>query len=115
MDRKVWYLELLEEQVADAEGQTTKLQDFVKRLQIGVSGSLHSAAEIKASSMDLAAHLKEASEEIKTLRNVAGLIKHDVLSLQDPTRVASQVNDPLPNMNSIQTDFNPFLTGRHQS
>lgn len=81
MDRKVWYLELLEEQVADAEGQTTKLQDFVKRLQIGVSGSLHSAAEIKASSMDLAAHLKEASEEIKTLRNVAGLIKHDVLSL----------------------------------
>ena len=35
--------------------------------------------------MDLAAHLKEASEEIKTLRNVAGLIKHDVLSLQDGT------------------------------
>ena len=32
IDRKVWYLELLEEQVTDCEAQTTKLQDFVKRL-----------------------------------------------------------------------------------
>ena len=32
--------------------------------------------------MDLAQHLKMTSEEMKILRNVMGLIKHDVLSLQ---------------------------------
>ena len=32
--------------------------------------------------MDLAQHLKMASDEVKTLRNVTGLIKHDVLNLQ---------------------------------
>ena len=62
----------------------------MKRLQIGVSGSLHSAAEIKATSMDLAQNLKEASEEIKTLRNVAGLIKHDVLSQQSKQEAVSK-------------------------
>jgi hypothetical protein len=54
----------------------------VKRLQIGVSGNLHSAAEIKATSMDLAQNLKSASDEIKSLRHIAGLIKHDVLQQQ---------------------------------
>lgn len=32
VDRKVWYLELLEEQVSDTEVQVNRLQDFVKRL-----------------------------------------------------------------------------------
>lgn len=80
IDRKIWYLELLEQQVFDAEKQTTNLQEFVKRLQIGVSGNLQSAAEIKATSMDLAQNLKAASDEVKSLRHIAGLIKHDVLS-----------------------------------
>lgn len=83
IDRKLWYLELLEEQISSAEQTSNKLQEFVKRLQIGVTGNLHSAAEIKASSMDLATYLKEVASEIKTLRNVSGLIKHDVLSLQN--------------------------------
>ena len=54
----------------------------MQRLQIGVSGNLQSAAEIKATSMDLASNMKAVSEEIKTLRHVASLIKHDVLKLQ---------------------------------
>ena len=58
IDRKIWYLELLEQQVSDADKSAQNLQDFVKRLQIGVSGNLHSAAEIKATSMDLAQNLK---------------------------------------------------------
>ena len=45
---------------------------------MAVSGNLQSAAEIKATSMDLAQNTKDASEEIKTLRNVAALIKHDL-------------------------------------
>ena len=104
--------------MADTEAQTTKLQEFVKRLQIGVSGSLHSAAEIKASSMDLAQHLKQASEEVKAIRNVAGLIKHDVLSIQEQNTAAKQAfgqNDV--HQASIATtrtnDFNPFLTNRN--
>ena len=107
----MWYLELLEEQVADCENQTTKLQDFVKRLQIGVSGSLHSAAEIKASSMDFANHLKMASEEVKTLRNVTGLIKHDVLSLQAAAGTATDQHNM--SVTTAQDGFNPFLTGRN--
>lgn len=47
---------------------------------MAVSGNLQSAAEIKATSMDLAQNTKDASEEIKTLRNVAALIKHDLQS-----------------------------------
>ena len=62
----------------DAESQTDRLVDFIKRLQVAVSGNLKSAADIKATSIDLANNTKEASEEIKTLRHVAALIKHDI-------------------------------------
>jgi hypothetical protein len=79
-DRKVWLLELLEQQVSDAETQTDRLVDFIKRLQVAVSGNLQSAAEIRATSIDLANNTKECSEEIKTLRHVCALIKHEVQS-----------------------------------
>ena len=52
--------------------------DFIKRLQVAVSGNLQSAAEIRATSIDLAQNTKDAAEEIKTLRHVAALMKHDV-------------------------------------
>lgn len=65
-------------------------------MQIGVSGNLQSAAEIKATSMDLAQNLKAASDEVKSLRHIAGLIKHDVLSQQT-------VQD------NKQTIINPFI------
>lgn len=47
-----------------------------------MSGNLHSAAEIRATSIDLANNTKEASEEVKTLRHVAALIKHEIQSQQ---------------------------------
>lgn len=40
LDRKIWLLELLESQVNDAESQTDRLVDFIKRLQVAVSGNL---------------------------------------------------------------------------
>ena len=78
----------------------------MKRLQIGVSGNLHSAAEIKATSMDLTQNLRIASEEIKTLRNVAGLIKHDVLSQQTKKETAT-ARQP-------GASFNPFLDNENE-
>ena len=107
VDRKLWYLELLEEQISSAELASTKLQEFVKRLQIGVTGNLHSAAEIKASSMDLATYLKEVASEVKTLRNVSGLIKHDVLSLQNPQ--GQQRNNIKKDSLQQSGSNNPFL------
>ena len=32
IDRKIWYLELLESQVSDTEKQIGNLQEFIKRL-----------------------------------------------------------------------------------
>lgn len=45
-----------------------KLFDFVKRLQIDIQGSLTSAAQIKATSLDLATNTRDASEEIRLLK-----------------------------------------------
>jgi len=45
---------------------------------VAVSGNLQSAAEIRATSIDLAQNTKDASEEIKSLRHIAALMKHDV-------------------------------------
>ena len=50
--------------------------------------------------MDLAGHLKMASDEVKTLRNLTGLIKHDVQQMQADS--ASATADPA---------FNPFADG----
>lgn len=56
----------------------TSLQSFIKKLQIDIQGNLQSAASIKAASMDLANNLKKTSEEVKTLKHVIGLAKHDL-------------------------------------
>lgn len=55
-----------------------QLQSFIKKLQIDISGNLQSAAQIKAASMDLAQNTMKTSEEVKTLRHIVGLIKHDL-------------------------------------
>jgi hypothetical protein len=57
------------------------LQSFIKKLQIDVSGNLQSAASIKSASMDLANNLKKTSDEVKTLKHVVGLAKHDLAKL----------------------------------
>jgi hypothetical protein len=54
--------------------------DFVKRLQVGVSGNLQSAAEVRATCIDLSNHSREAAEELKSLRYAAALVKHEVQS-----------------------------------
>lgn len=94
LDRKIWYLELLEGQIKEAADHVEKLTDFIKRLQVAVTGNLQSAAEIRATSMDLAHNTSEASEEIKTLRNVAALIKHDLQTTQAAAtlRITSAAN-----------------------
>lgn len=76
--------------------------DFIKRLQVAVSGNLQSAAEIKATSIDLANNTKTCAEEIKTLRHVCALIKHEVQSLcpQQPQQ------NPFTNTQNLQTDVN---------
>ena len=77
-NQKIWYLELLDSQLMTAEGVVNKLFDFVKRLQIDIQGSLTSAAQIKATSLDLASNTRDASEEIKLLRHVAQMIRSEV-------------------------------------
>ena len=56
----------------------SSLQSFIKKLQIDVSGSLQSAASIKSASMDLANNMKRTSEEVKSLKHVMALAKHDL-------------------------------------
>ncbi|CDW71439.1 UNKNOWN [Stylonychia lemnae] len=77
-DRKLWYLELLEQQVNSSESVVNQLQSFIKKLSIDISGNLQSAAQIKAASMDLAQNTMKTSDEIKTLKHIVGLIKHDL-------------------------------------
>jgi hypothetical protein len=50
--------------------------------------------------MDLTQHTLAAAHEVKTLRHVTGLIKHDVLSQQQ-----SRPKKP----------FNPFIDAEHQT
>ena len=77
-NQKIWYLELLDSQLASAETMVNKLMDYVKRLQIEITGSLTSAAQIKATSMDLALNTSEASSEIKMLKHVSQLLRSDL-------------------------------------
>ena len=66
--------------------------------------------------MDLAQHLKLSAEELRSLRNVIGLIRHDVTCLQaDPSSAQKQeVHNANTSMHATsQNDFNPFLTGRN--
>jgi len=77
-DKKVWYLELLEQQTAFAEESVERLQKFIKKVSIEVQGSLSSAASIKAASMDLAQNTKQTADEIKALKEVISLIKNDL-------------------------------------
>lgn len=47
-----------------------------------MQGNLQSAASIKSASMDLAHNLKRTSDEVKTLKHVVGLVKHDLAKVQ---------------------------------
>lgn len=53
-NQKIWYLELLDSQLAQADAITNKLIAFLSKLQIDIQGSLTSAAMVKATSIELA-------------------------------------------------------------
>ncbi|TNV88004.1 hypothetical protein FGO68_gene12191 [Halteria grandinella] len=106
-DRKLWYLELLEQQVLASENVTTSLQAFIKKLSIDIQGNLQSAASIKSASMDLANNLKRTSEEVKTLKHVIGLAKHD---LNKVTFIPTQAPQAVPQGNNMQKTLNPFAS-----
>lgn len=58
-----------------------KLFDFVKRLQVDIQGSLSSAAQVKASSMNLATNTREASDEVSLLKNIIQMVRSDIESM----------------------------------
>ena len=66
-DQKLWFLELLDSQLKVADKMTQRLFDFVKRLQVDIQGSMTSAAQIKATCLDLAANTRSASDEVSLL------------------------------------------------
>ncbi len=77
------------------------MQSFVKKLQIDVQGNLQSAASIKSASMDLANNLKRTSDEVKTLKHVVGLVKHDLakVSLNERNTLSSKTINPFSQTN----------------
>lgn len=77
-DQKIWFLELLDSQLNAADKMVSRLFDFVKRLQVDVQGSLTSAAQIKATSLDLASNTRDAAQEVHLLKDVARLIRSDM-------------------------------------
>ena len=58
---------MVESQINGTEIQTDRLVDFIKRLQLAVAGNPQSAAEIRATSIDLDQNTKDASEELQLL------------------------------------------------
>lgn len=107
-NQKIWYLELLESQLTSAEAVVHKLFDFVKRLQVDIQGSLTSAAQIKATSMDLATNTREASDEVKLLKQIAQLVRSDIESLGTNQGVKASQQLPMETMRST-AQGNPFL------
>ena len=102
-NQKIWYLELLESQLNTAESMVNKLYDFVKRLQIDIQGCLTSAAQIKATSLDLASNTNETLQEIKLLKNVAQLIRSDLESMSSSATASAKCDE------TLARQPNPFL------
>ena len=85
-----------------------KLFDFVKRLQVDIQGILTSAAQIKATSMDLATNTREASDEVKLLKQIALLVRSDIENLGTSQAVKTSQQLPMETMRSTARG-NPFL------
>jgi hypothetical protein len=78
---KIWYLQLLENQIKHAESVSSKLFDFVSRLQIDIHGCLTAEAQIKACTMNLTSCTTDAVKEIKLLMAITQLIKGELDSV----------------------------------
>lgn len=84
-DRAVWYLELLESQLDITDRTLKALKDFTEKISIQISGSISSAAQVKATSLELASNTKSTAEEVNQLKNVIKLIYTDLSDLKAST------------------------------
>jgi hypothetical protein len=63
----------------DIADRTLKaLKDFTDRISVQVTGSVSSAAQIKATSLELAKNTKTTAQEVQQLRNICKLIFKDL-------------------------------------
>ena len=58
------------------------MKDFTEKISIQVSGSLSSAAQVKATSIELASNTKTTAQEVAQLKNVVKLIHSDLQALK---------------------------------
>eukprot|EP01022_Parablepharisma_sp_SALTPOND_P036388 TRINITY_DN98_c0_g1_i1.p1 TRINITY_DN98_c0_g1~~TRINITY_DN98_c0_g1_i1.p1 ORF type:complete len:3109 (+),score=697.90 TRINITY_DN98_c0_g1_i1:340-9666(+) len=77
-DKQVWYLELVELQTQHVERAITQLKEYTSRIAVEITGSLASAAQVKATAMELANQTKEVAEETSSLKHVCSLVKNDL-------------------------------------
>ncbi len=77
-DRQVWYLELMELQTQNVERAIAQLKEYTTKISVEITGSLASAAQVKAAAMELANQTKEAAELVANLRNMCALTRRDL-------------------------------------
>jgi hypothetical protein len=81
-DRQLWYVELLETQLAVATSTIRGLMDFVNKVQVEIQGNLSGSAQYKGASIELAKVTKETADQIGAISNVCALIKSDLSGLR---------------------------------
>jgi len=77
-DKLVWYLELVEMQAQHVEKSIQQLKEYTSRISVEITGSLASAAQVKAAALELANQTKEVAEETNALKQACGLVKKDL-------------------------------------
>ena len=55
-----------------------QLQDYTKKVSIEISGSVSSAAQVKAASIELANNTKVTAQEVEALKNTCALVRADL-------------------------------------
>ena len=76
-DRAVWYLELLESQLDITDRTLTALKNFTEKISVNITGSISSAAQVKATSIELSSNTKSTAQEVDQLKNIMKLIRGD--------------------------------------
>ena len=77
-DKMLWYLELLEMQTKQVENVIAQLKDYTSKISVEISGSMLSAAQVKAAALELATQTKAVAEEANALRYACSLAKSDI-------------------------------------
>ena len=58
------------------------MRDFTDKVSVNITGSISSAAQVKATSLELASNTKTTAEEVDQLNNIMRLIKADLSCLK---------------------------------